>query len=329
MAPTDDAVHLFYVHSPITYSMALATIAHLQLANVRLIGARGIAGGAWISQVVDDDGGIGIERTCQFMSDLLALCPAKCAIVLYLPHSVFLFGQLARLSGRVRQIYYLEEGYTSAHLPLLQATLPPLLERTDILLATLEQSGLMARWQLERPTVALLDQTPYRAFDACSAKYAGGFACSADAFRGLPHVIQLPLPVNPQRHDARLLSFGSVLNRLGAKPDHAVLNQLCEQLLAAAQRMLDQPGKQRTLLLKLHPRDGQGLPSWFYRQWQALGADYITYCQSHNLDPNSEPALHNLDHYHVVGTSAQSKYVTQLLGRERLSSHDTASLTGT
>ncbi|GGP27128.1 hypothetical protein [Silvimonas amylolytica] len=309
--------HVFYVHSPITWSLAQAIIARLDRADVRLIGARGMAGPE-MDLVVEDDGGLSIEQTCAYLQQLLGVCQPGRGLVLYVPHTVFLAGQLLRHSARVQQIYYLEEGLTSTQ-PARLANIPPLLADAAPLLHALQQHGLLDALQLDPSDVLQLPHTPSIAFDWHNTRYGGRFACSADAFSGMPGVTLLDLPRHPHLQAAQLVSFASVLNRFA--PGTASQGQLearCAQLLSMAETLDAHHDTHQALLFRLHPRDTHGLPRWFYDAWQRYARTYPCWCEVHGLDALAEPALLNFARYHVVGQSAQSKYVTAWWGATRL-----------
>ncbi|WP_188704862.1 hypothetical protein [Silvimonas iriomotensis] len=306
------------MHSPVTWSLAQAVIARLDRADVRVIGARGMIGPG-VDLAVTDDGGVSIDETCSYLQQLLGVCQPGRGLVLYLPHSVFLAGQLLRFSARVQQIFYLEEGQTST-CPARLAHIPPLLADAVPLLHALHQHGLLDALQLDPADVLRLPVTPGVGFDWQHPGYGGCFACSADAFAGLPSVTLLDLPRHPQLQAAQLVSFASILNGLvpaGAAWQDQV-SARCARLLSMAEALDRQRDMAHALLFRLHPRDAHGLPRWFYDAWQRYARTYPCWCELHGLDVLAEPALHNFAHYHVIGPSAQSKYVSAWWGAARL-----------
>ncbi len=309
--------HVFYIHSPITWSMAQAVIGHLGLTDIRLIGARGMAGPG-MHLAVADDGGASIADSCVFLQQMLSICEPGRGLVLYLPHSVFLAARILGRSGRVQHIHYLEEGLTSAE-PVRLAAMPPLLTDAAPLLQSLQQHGLIDALQLDLADAAQCALTPGAAFDWRNPKYAGSFACSPDAFGGMPLVTLLALPRATTLQRAHLVSFASILTGAGTGPDMAPLIEAqCARALSMAETLTARYPEQ-TLLFRLHPRDEAGLPRWFYDAWRRYGQTYARWCELHELDRLAEPALHNFAHYHVIGHSTQSKYVNAWWGPARLS----------
>ncbi|MBB5191672.1 hypothetical protein HNQ50_002402 [Silvimonas terrae] len=311
--------HVFYIHSPITWSMAQAVIAHLGLTDtdIRLIGARGMTGPG-LHLTVADDGGVSIADSCAFLQQMLAICEPGRGLVLYLPHSVFLAARILGRSGRVQQIHYLEEGLTSAE-PARLAAMPPLLAEAAPLLQALRQHGLIDALQLDPADIARCALMPAAAFDWRNPKYAGSFACSDDTFGGMPQVTPLTLPRAASAQRAQLVSFASVLTGAGCGPDlTAVIEAQCVRVLAMAETMSARYAAE-ALLFRLHPRDSGGLPRWFYDAWRRYGQTYPRWCELHGLDSLAEPALHHFAHYHVIGHSTQSKYVCAWWGAASLS----------
>ena len=136
-------VHLFFVHSPITYSIARDTIAALQLEHPILIGARGISGPGFV-ETVADDGQWSVLESCQTLQCLLRHVPPDAQLALYVPHTAFLLGKLLRASSRVARLYYLEEGLTSADASQQQPYQQPAPVDIAALLVTMERLDLLA-----------------------------------------------------------------------------------------------------------------------------------------------------------------------------------------
>jgi hypothetical protein len=317
-AASDDVVSVFFAHSPITYSIALTTIALHDLSNVAIVGARGIAGPR-IRLALADDGEWSPARTCATLREIIDLIPTGQRVDLYLPHTAFLLGKLVKFAGRVRHIHYIEEGYSSAFLPLLDHDIPPTAIDLAALGEALRQYGLIDALQLDEASLARLNQLPDNAFDAHCAKYAGAFACSTDAFAGLPLVTRVELTRNAAEVPARLLSFFGIRNYYGSKGQHSEkAEQACRLIIALARSMRDAPDVTQPLVVKLHPNDYSGLPAPLHTSLRELGVDYFDFCRTNGLDPNLEPALHNFSHYHIFGHTSQVKYVEQFCGPHRL-----------
>ncbi len=159
-ADTYVGAHVFFVHSPITYSMSMAAISHLRIAEPILVGGR-MMSGENIACTVEDDGIWSIERTCELLRCIARHVPPDANIALYLPHAAFLFGKLIKLSGRVRRIHYLEEGLTSIQASLLTRAMPPTRE-IDLsrLTRVLEAEGLIDVWRIDRHALARLNDMP-------------------------------------------------------------------------------------------------------------------------------------------------------------------------
>lgn len=308
-------VHVFYVHSPITYSIALAAIDYLQLSEPVIVGGRCMAGGK-ISCTVTDDGIWSVTRTTELLRAIDTCIPVGSIVRLYVPHTAFLFGKLIKLSRRVEQIIYLEEGYTSAQAQLLKLNVAPTFVAIAELMEILESQGLVDTWQIDRADMAGLNDLPDSVFDVRCDKYFGAFACSADVFIDMPAVTHLALPVASERRTVPLLSFFAISNRYsGESRDTA-----CQFAIELIEKMHNDLGGQ-PFLVKLHPMDYTHLPAWFQGELVQRGVDYFSYCRASNIDHNIEPALLNFDHYHIIGRSAQAKYVHQFLGPDRLTQY--------
>ena len=111
------------------------------------------------------------------------------------------------------------------------------------------------------------------------------------------------------------MSFSSIAHRY-CDPDQ--IDLACHSVYEIAQLMIRENRTGQPLLLKLHPRDRQGMPGWFYDRLRQLGDDYFGYCHANSINANIEPALHNFDHYYIFGQTAQAKYVETLLGPDRM-----------
>jgi hypothetical protein len=306
--------HVFFVHSPITYSMSMATIAHLQLAEPIVIGGR-MMSGEGIVCTVEDDGIWSIERACQLLRCMDQRIPRGAKVAMYLPHVAFLFGKLVKLSRRVSRIHYLEEGLTSTHASLLARPQSPTLIDLEQLAQALDADGLIDAWQIDRHTLARLNDMPDSFFDIRCGKYAGAFTCLPEAFAGIPAVTRLSLPASAQRKPARLMSFASIAHRYC---DADEIEMACQSVCEIATLMSSENHTAYPLLMKLHPRDRQGMPGWFYDRLHQLGDDYFDYCHANGINPNIEPALHNFDHYYIFGRTAQANYIELLLGADRM-----------
>ncbi len=204
--------HVFFVHSPITYSMSMATIAHLRLAEPILIGGRMMSGDN-IACTVEDDGIWSIERSCELLRSMGQRIPRDTNVAMYLPHVAFLFGKLIKLSKRVSRIYYLEEGLTSLHAGLLARPQRPTRIDLEQLTRALDADGLIDVWQIDRHALTRLNDMPYSFFDIRCGKYAGAFACLPEAFAGIPTVTRLSLAIDAQRKPVQLMSFASIAHR--------------------------------------------------------------------------------------------------------------------
>ena len=133
---------------------------------------------------------------------------------------------------------------------------------------------------------------------------------------GMPSVTHLALPVAKERRARQLLSLFAISNRYSGE----TLEVACQYAIELVQKMHHAQGGYR-LIVKLHPMDYANLPVWFQRELVQQGLDYFSDCCASDFDPNIEPALLNFDHYHIVGRSAQAKYVQQFLGPDRLTQY--------
>lgn len=306
--------HVFYVHSPITYSIAMAAIEHLGIASPIVIGGRGIRGGK-VDCTVEDDGIWSVPRTAALMACIAERLSPGARMALYIPHTAFLLGRLITMSTRVAAISFLEEGYTSAQAPLLAQAMAPAEIDANYLTSTLECQGLVDAWQIDRDALSDINNRTTRVFDIRSEKYQGAFAHSPDAFQGMSGVIKLTLRVDERRKPARLATFFGIRNRYGTADQ---LEQACRIVTDLVERLLEDDDENYPFLVKLHPVDHGGLPRWFYERLRELGGSYTDYCHRHDVDANVEPALINFDHYYIFGRTAQSKYVEMLLGSQRM-----------
>ena len=309
-----ESTHVFFVHSPITYSIARATIDALRLNAPILIGGRSIAGPD-IAVAVNDDGQWSIEATCRLLASMLERIPPNSIISLYVPHTAFLFGRLIKASSRVHQIYYLEEGFTSADMARQQLYRLPQALNADALDQALHRYDLYDRLGIAASALAVICKSPLQTFDAGMDTYAGCFACSPDAFPSMPLVTHLTLQPSPVRRKARLLSLHGFRNQWD---DPNLLEQAYRATLKLCTHLVKNGRDAIPLVVKLHPRDAMEPPDWFGRSQPPHCIAYADYCRDHQLNPNVEPALLNFEHYVVVGKSSQSKYVTQFLGSQRL-----------
>ena len=307
-------MHLFFVHSPITYSMARATIDALQLRAPVLIGARGVRGPD-IDDYVDSDGQWSIDGSCQALRCLMDAVPDGAPIAIYVPHTMFLLGQLLRISKRVAKLCYLEEGLTSAENSLQGCFLRPVQSDLELLRQTMAKLGLLESAQIHPALLDGLNTMDVRPFDHQHPRYGGCFACSPDAFANMPQVTRLQLEKDATPRSTRLLSFYGLHNRID---DKAVIAQAYRDILNifTEQAALQPPGHR--LIVKLHPRDELLQPQWLRLTLQSLNASYADYCQQNQLNSNREPALLNFDHYYFFGPTAQAKYVAQCWGAERM-----------
>jgi hypothetical protein len=302
--------------------MALACIRHLGLSNPIVIGGRATAGPN-IQCAVEDDGCWSIERTCILLKAISDRVPTEDNIALYLPHTAMLFGKLLKLSGRVERIYYLEEGYTSANRSFLHQVFATTQVDLPSLTQALQDMGLIESWQMYADALACLNETPEIPFDAHCEKYAGCFACTPNAFAGMPSVTLVKLEVELQRRPVSIVAFYGILNKYGREGKFArEIDACCQMVLNIAQSIQAASPPDRTVLVKLHPNDCLGLPAWFYAALRSRSADYFEYCRAHQIDANLEPALLNFEHYHIFGETAQTKYVQHFLGANRLTQYE-------
>ena len=311
---------VFYLHSPITYTIGKAAISSAGRENCIVIGGRNI-NGTGIDATVEDDGCWSIERSCALLKSIADLVPATEDVALYLPHTSFLFGKLIKISDRVGAIHYIEEGLTSANPQFINKPLPIIEVELSELKRTLELSDLIEHWRIDTDSLEKINDFPSIAFDSNCHKYAGAFACSPDAFLGLPNVTRIGLAErfpgrNPQ---ADLAVLPGIINLSGSMQQ---ADLLCRFLLASVQSLSLSLANSRRLLVKLHPRDHQGLFPWFYQGLERLDCDYFRYCNDNGLDWNVEPALHRFNRYHIFGTTAMSKYISMFLGSERMICYD-------
>ena len=306
--------HVFFVHSPITYSVALATIGALRLHQPVVVGARGIRGPA-VSHYVDSDGHWSFSEVCDALECVFTAVPDGAPIAIYVPHTMYLLGQLLRLSRRIERICYLEEGLTSADASLQKGFQRPVPTDVDALRGVLQERRLLDVVGIDPVALAGLNRMAIRPFDADHACYGGCFACSPDAFPGMANVTRLTLTKDAELRRVNLLSIYGMHNRID---DKAVIEQAYRDILPIFTNLAAQQPIGQRLLVKLHPRDDVLQPLWLRLALQLFNASYADYCQIHQLDPNREPALLNFNHYYFVGPTAQAKYVEHCWGAERM-----------
>ena len=306
--------HIFFVHSPITYTVAVGAIRMQGIARPVLMGARGIAGPD-IAEMVDEDGLWSIPDVCKVLERMIRHVPDGAKIALYLPHTAFLLGKLVRCSGRVARIYYLEEGLTSVGVTVGQAYYQPVPFDVEELLASLRVRGLLDSWGLSEDDVRGMDKSELRPFDTNNRRYAGSFACSQDAFAALPGVRRMALAADPVDKPVCLLSIAGLRNGMD-EPQQ--LEWAFRRVLSLCVTMIGKLPPGHILLVKLHPRDVLLQPDWFRSDVARLQVDYFAYCAARGINANLEPAMLNFAHYFFVGTTSQSKYVEQLLGADRM-----------
>lgn len=319
--PAPGGAHVFYVHSGITYALALAAIRDLGVAAPIIIGGRAMAGPG-ITRTVVDDGMWDIARTLVLLRLIADLAPAGRLIHLYLPHTWMLLGQLVKASARITRFYYLEEGYTSASPLLIDQPQPSPTLCADTLLARLDGCGLTQDLVLNRDALAQLNAQPVRAFDSTHPHYGGAFACTPRAFGAMPRVRRLALAARTLPRAGQLLVVPGLINLYETREDGvARLDQTCQRVLALAAALSAGQSATHPLLLKLHPRDEAELPTTFLAELAARGVGYRQHCLREGLDPNLEPALHHFEHYHICGLTAVAQYVMHFLGPGQLTQH--------
>jgi len=109
-----DELRIYYSHNPITYT--LNKLIAQQNTNVpsQQITARGIEAEGAIS--VMDDGVWNIERTVTFLKTLLSINPLQQQLFhLFLPHTGYLLGKLVKISKKISNYSYVEEGQYSSN----------------------------------------------------------------------------------------------------------------------------------------------------------------------------------------------------------------------
>lgn len=314
---------VIYVHSPITYSIGRHLLRHGIIKNPLIICGRKIH---WDGSHIDviDDGVWDIQRTCDFLEKLCGQLSVgrRFQLNMYLPHTGFLLGKLLKLAAAVHSIRYIEEGDTSCD-PALSAATPNFSISVADLAAELKRRGLLEKLQIREESLEKINAMDVLWFDKTHPKYAGAYGISAQAFPGMAQVALLHLdrvPIIPEGERVWVCLLPSITNMaIQHKNNMPLLSNLTYGLvmmLRTTNAIVRDFGG--WLLIKFHPTDEAKLDEDFKQELYRYGSSYREFFELNNFDINYEPALYNFDRFVVVNTSAASRYIEQLQGKEKL-----------
>lgn len=319
---------ILYIHSPITYSIALQMVREGEVRDPLVICGRGLRWpGAHVSVV--DDGIWSPERTVEFLIRLVSALPATDhpshpdRLRVFLPHSGYLLGKFLRLSPVVASIAYLEEGNTSCNAELAQVAQDQAVD-TGLLLQLLRQHPtVMARLRLSDADIHALNALPPVWFDGRSPKYAGAYRVSPDAFPTMDQVHTLALAPQPVLADAErnwLCFLPNIINLVAQHGSSSVQSQKLLHGLVIALRTVKAMIADRCdqLVIKFHPVDDANLNPDFKNELFRFGQSYAEFARQQGIDAQLEPTLFNFGRFIVINESAASRYVKLFCGAERL-----------
>ena len=319
----NDIFDILYIHSPITYSIGRQLLANGEIRNPLVICGRKTQWDGPHLEVVDD-GIWNAERVRDFLKTMLDALPPKGAIRLniYLPPTGFLLGKLLKMSSLVNRICYIEEGDTS-HDPLLSQDRQNLAIPIENYAAMFKRHHLLARLGITDDMMRGINEMEAIWFDGNHPKYGGAYGISPASFPTLSNVRQISLALRedvPDREKIWVCMLPNIVS-LASKYDS---NQIMLQkvlyglvILLRAQSALA-ASMSCSLLVKFHPVDEANLNEEFKAELMRDAGSYLDFFNDRGLDSGYEPALYDFGKYVVVNISAASRYVSQLLGQERL-----------
>lgn len=318
-----DTFAVLYVHSPITYSIARQLLAQRHVSDPLVICGRGTHwDGPHIT--VLDDGIWNAERVGDFLQKMLDALPSQRPLQLdiYLPHSGFLLGKLLKMSPLVRHIFYIEEGDTSHELKLTRDKDNITIPVADYA-ALFRRRGLLQRLGISDAMFAAINTMEAIWFDGDHPKYGGAYGVSASSFPSLNKVQRLQLDLRDELAGKEKIWVCFLPNIVSLASRYDQNQPMLQQLLYALVILLRTQSSLAasmscSLLVKFHPVDDVNLSPEFKSEFLHNAALYSDFMRERGLDAGYEPALYGFGKYVVVNTSAASRYVTQILGPDRL-----------
>ncbi|EJL92109.1 hypothetical protein PMI16_01223 [Herbaspirillum sp. CF444] len=318
-----DTIDVLYIHSPITYSIGRQLLANGEIRNPLVICGRKTQWNGPHLEVVDD-GIWNAERVRDFLKTMLDALPSKRPIQLnvYLPHTGFLLGKLLKMSPLVGRICYIEEGDTS-HDPRLSQNKQNLAIPIENYAAMFKRDHLLERLGITDDMMRGINEMEAIWFDGNHPKYGGAYSVLPTSFPALSNVRRLSLALRedvPDREKIWVCMLPNIVS-LASRYDNnqATLQKILYALviLLRAQSALA-ASMSCSILVKLHPVDEANLSEEFKAELMHDAGPYLDFFSDRGLDSGYEPALYGFGKYIVINISSASRYVSQILGQERL-----------
>ena len=298
---------IFYVHSPITYTIAKEVMRRFTEPNkTHLISGRGLS--IPKSLKVESEGVWSVTLTISFLllfKEILLEAPEM--VDLYVPHTGFLFGKIIKIATRVRGFFYIEEGKTSTNLAHT-AIFNQMIDTAE-LDRQLSAHGLYQALGLRKSDVASLNRQDHYFYDPSHPKYLGAFAVSAAAFPGYTNKTDVGFHLPKKRKiyfSKTVLVLLPAIYPLVETPN--ILNLFLEKMVAEVSK-----NKSLKYIFKLHPRDFIERESETIQRIMALMRDYGELFDDFDfgdvIDKNLEPSFLGFEHYIFYGDTSASDYL--------------------
>ena len=313
--PSPRPLPIFYIHSPITYTVAQRVIASKKLVDPIIIAGRRMPiAGSHVQ--VDDDGVRNPGRACALLRALFDVIDTRppSPLELYLPHTGLMLGKLVRSAKVFSSFYYIEEGTHAVDYWRQFVNISVGDWQVDIaqLEAILRETGLLERLQID--DLNEVNRCGAVWFDSRSPRYGGAYAAVSSSFPDMKKVTlfrnwaqmrTLPLP------DTWLCMVPMIFELLLSCPDN-------ERRYAYARKMIDTVAQihakaqaaGKLLVVKLHPIDYQRLPDEIKTALIGAAFDFPTFMAQMPLDTNLEAALLGFEHFFTIGESTAVRYVS-------------------
>jgi hypothetical protein len=314
--------NIFYVHSPITYTVAKALISkQTKNQNNFFICARSlrIPGLTY----VPDDGVWGIDGTVQLLQAIQS-SGFNNNIHLYLPHTAFLFGKSIKLINAFSSYSYLEEGRTAtAFAPL--SVCDRKIDATAYQQA-LKSKGLEKYFGISPQFGSKLNHHTNYFFDPIHPKYKSCFAVSDNAFKDYKNRIQLNI-VHDQEA-AQTIHYPRCMLVILPSFTELLINftddffEIFKVILGIIRLEKNTHPEIKQLVLKLHPQDHleirkQPLLTEIHACLNVEGIFFEQFDLQSKVDPFVEPAFLGFEQYLVLGNSSAEDYLRKFLSTHR------------
>jgi hypothetical protein len=314
--------NIFFVHSPITYTIAKAIISQ-QTKNQKnfFICARSmrIPGLTY----VPDDGVWGIAGTVQLLQAIQS-SGFNNNIHLYLPHTAFLFGKSIKLINAFSSYSYLEEGRTAtAFAPLSVCD-----KKIDAqgYQQALKATGLEKFFGISPQFSSKLNHHTNYFFDPIHPKYKCCFAVSDKAFKDYKNRIQVNI-AHDQKAAQTIHYPGCTLVILPSLTELLInftddFFEIFKVILGIIQLEKSNHPEIKHIVLKLHPQDHLEIHKHplFTEVHACLNVEGIFFehfdLQS-KVDPFVEPAFLGFEQYLVLGNSSAEDYLRKFVPLSR------------